>query len=117
MAEVVDPVFTNPGSRVMTPSVVSSLEISTPRTPSVPGTTFDSSWAPETSMTATWVLDSTAGGVTAGDPSAASVTWVMGFGSSWMSRPTGSAKADSTILARLISGSQSPAVLATGRLG
>src|SRR6478752_10856212 len=33
-------------------------------------------------MTATGVLDSAAGGVPAGDPSAASVTCVMGFGSS-----------------------------------
>src|SRR6478752_2189441 len=43
MADVVDPVLVNPGSRVMTPIVVSSLEISIPDEPSVAGMTFNSS--------------------------------------------------------------------------
>ena len=40
---MVDPVLVNPGSRVITPSVVSSLEISIPEEPSVAGMTFSSS--------------------------------------------------------------------------
>ena len=43
MADVVEPVLVNPGSSVMTPSVVSSFEISIPEDPSVDGITFNSS--------------------------------------------------------------------------
>src|SRR6478735_8002340 len=62
MADVVDPVFAKPGSRVITPSVVSSLLISTPETPSLAVTMRGVNVVPARSMTAcvsvTWVMGS-----------------------------------------------------------
>src|SRR6478672_6463181 len=68
MAEVVDPVLVNPGSRVMTPIVVSSLEISIPDEPSVAGMTLSSS------CLSPYVSDAVAGASTVASTGGAKVT-------------------------------------------
>src|SRR6478752_4740811 len=68
MADVVDPVLVNPGSRVMTPIVVSSLEISIPDEPSVAGMTLSSS------CLSPYVSDAVAGASTVASTGGANVT-------------------------------------------
>src|SRR6478752_7472139 len=68
MADVVEPVLVNPGSRVITPMVVSSLEISIPDEPSVAGIKFSSSCLPS------YANDADAGASTVASTGGANVT-------------------------------------------